>query len=215
MQDRTPDTTKRRLLDAALDVFAKQGFHRSSVREICRQARANNAAVHYHFRDKAGLYRAVYEELIAQAPAVPPDFEQTELRSALLAYFERLLEPLSPATVTSRNYWKLYTREKLEPSGLVEDLRRTCFQASHAQWLAFLSHWTGDEVHSPELARLSLSLVGMAAFFVDAAPTIELLHPGIFDKPCAVPDLARQLAAQAHALVLARRQQRLDEGATS
>lgn len=211
MQDGLSDTTKHRLLDAALHVFAQNGFHRASVREICRRAQANNAAIHYHFRDKAGLYRAVYEGLVARVPVLPVGFENTELHTALLAYFQRLLEPLASTTPASRNYWRLHTREKLEPSGLVEDLRRACFQANHVQWLSFLSHQTGDSAQSPALTRLALSLVGMAAFFVDAAPTIELLHPHLLDQPNAVPKLAQQLAAQAQALVLAHRQQRVDE----
>ena len=51
--------TRARLLDAAARLFAERGFARVTVRDICKKARANVAAVNYHFGGKDGLYRAV------------------------------------------------------------------------------------------------------------------------------------------------------------
>ncbi len=51
--------TRARLLEAAARLFADRGFKRVTVRDICRAARANVAAVNYHFGDKLGLYREV------------------------------------------------------------------------------------------------------------------------------------------------------------
>src|SRR5262245_42298811 len=51
--------THDRLLDAGAKLFSARGFKDVTVREICRAARANVAAVNYHYRDKVGLYREV------------------------------------------------------------------------------------------------------------------------------------------------------------
>ena len=56
--------THDRLLAAAARLFASRGFKDVTVREICRQARANVAAVNYHFGDKAGLYHEVLGKAI-------------------------------------------------------------------------------------------------------------------------------------------------------
>jgi AcrR family transcriptional regulator len=43
--------TRRRILDAATRQFVVKGYKHVTIREICREARANVAAVNYHFRD--------------------------------------------------------------------------------------------------------------------------------------------------------------------
>src|SRR5262245_24821583 len=53
--------TRERLLDAAARVFAARGFHQATVREICDLAKANIAAVNYHFQTKERLYAAVLQ----------------------------------------------------------------------------------------------------------------------------------------------------------
>jgi len=56
--------TRERLVRAAEALFAERGFKRVTVREICLAARANVAAVNYHFGDKLGLYRTVVQSAI-------------------------------------------------------------------------------------------------------------------------------------------------------
>lgn len=55
-----PDT-KQRILDAAEQLFARDGFHNTSLRTITREARVNLAAVNYHFGGKEALVEAVFE----------------------------------------------------------------------------------------------------------------------------------------------------------
>ncbi|MGR8931436.1 MAG: CerR family C-terminal domain-containing protein [Gammaproteobacteria bacterium] len=60
------DATRDALLVAATHCFARDGFHAVSLREIARTAMVNQALIGYHFRNKEGLYLAVFEHVVSQ-----------------------------------------------------------------------------------------------------------------------------------------------------
>jgi TetR/AcrR family transcriptional regulator, regulator of cefoperazone and chloramphenicol sensitivity len=93
--------TRHRLLKAAERLFAERGFKRVTVREISLAARANVAAVNYHFGDKLGLYRHVLQSAIDAMRATtdaarkagegqPPE---EQLRRFIVIYLHRMLTP--------------------------------------------------------------------------------------------------------------------------
>lgn len=54
--------TKDKILDAAFQRLAREGYARLSVREIARDAGVNHALINYHFRSKDQLVIAVLDE---------------------------------------------------------------------------------------------------------------------------------------------------------
>ncbi len=51
--------TRQTLLESACRIFAQKGFHEANVAEICKRAKANIAAINYHFGGKKLLYMEV------------------------------------------------------------------------------------------------------------------------------------------------------------
>ncbi|GIJ78868.1 Helix-turn-helix domain of resolvase [Micromonospora phaseoli] len=73
------DGTRSRILRAALDLFAAQGYQRTSLRQIAERLRLTKAAILYHFPSKAHLLSALaepllfdLESLLDDAGALPP-----------------------------------------------------------------------------------------------------------------------------------------------
>jgi AcrR family transcriptional regulator len=56
----TPDT-RSGILDAAELLFARRGFHSTTIKTIAGAAGVNTALLYYYFADKQGLYHAVLE----------------------------------------------------------------------------------------------------------------------------------------------------------
>lgn len=53
--------TKQRILKAANELFAKNGYGATSVRDIATEAEVNLAAINYHFKNKENLYWKVFD----------------------------------------------------------------------------------------------------------------------------------------------------------
>jgi AcrR family transcriptional regulator len=62
--DDTDRETRERLIESAARLFAERGFAKVTVREICKAAHANVAAVNYHFGGKTGLYEEIVQSAI-------------------------------------------------------------------------------------------------------------------------------------------------------
>ncbi len=57
------DATRKRLIEAAIEIFAVNGFDGTSTRMLAERARANLGAIPYYFGSKAGLYRAAAQHI--------------------------------------------------------------------------------------------------------------------------------------------------------
>ena len=67
MQARQPP--QDRILDAAMRVFRRHGFRRSSIEQAAEEAGLTRQALYHHFPSKEALFRAVLERLYEQALA--------------------------------------------------------------------------------------------------------------------------------------------------
>lgn len=71
------DRKKTLILDAAESLFAEQGFAQVSIREIAVAAKANIAAVNYHFGSKERLFEALFARRV-----IPVNTMRLELLAA-------------------------------------------------------------------------------------------------------------------------------------
>jgi AcrR family transcriptional regulator len=90
-------STKNKILDAAENLFAIQGFNGTSLREITSRAEVNLAAVNYHFGSKKELIKSVMSRYMNElSPRLELSLvnicEQENL--TLLEVFSAFIEPL-------------------------------------------------------------------------------------------------------------------------
>lgn len=93
-QPRRSDT-RRRIQQVALELFAEQGYEKTSLREIAERLEVTKAALYYHFKTKEDILSSIAEdlarpmrELIAWAEAEPPTLE---MRQELLRRYSDIL----------------------------------------------------------------------------------------------------------------------------
>jgi AcrR family transcriptional regulator len=94
------DQTRRDLIDAGRALFVEKGFFSTSIGDLVDKSDAGTrGAFYHHFKDKAELFRAVFEEverdLTLRSLASPPPGADPwkRLTSGLHGFLESALEP--------------------------------------------------------------------------------------------------------------------------
>ena len=93
------DPTRRKVVEAAGEIFADHGFQDATVREICARAGVNVAAVNYYFGDKAALYVEVLRESLCSARFDSPVSASPEdvLRGMIRGMCRRMMDTERPS----------------------------------------------------------------------------------------------------------------------
>ncbi len=160
------DGTKKRLIEAAGEVFAEHGFRAATIREICKRAGASVSAVNYHFRDKEGLYEAVFDYSHCWAvEKCPHDLSlesnptpEERLRAFIRAFLLRGLGDGFPTW-----HAKLLAQETANPSGILSKLAETVIRPMDEYLEGIIMELLGREepsrepdAHTIQLCRMNI-----------------------------------------------------------
>ncbi|MGD0542601.1 MAG: CerR family C-terminal domain-containing protein [Tepidisphaeraceae bacterium] len=193
--------TRRRLLDAAGEVFANKGFEQTTVREICRKAKANIAAINYHFGNKRELYAEVvgYCQIWAEErlPAATDESAENRLRGFVRQFLWRLLDPGRPSW-----HGRLLAREMSEPTEALEGLVRDEIRPQYEVLQGIIRELAGD-VPPRVIAKCAASIVGQMLHYHFARPVLRLVSPVYGDLEKHVEELADHVTRFSLAGVLA------------
>jgi TetR/AcrR family transcriptional regulator, regulator of cefoperazone and chloramphenicol sensitivity len=148
----------------------RAGFRHATIREICRRAGANIAAVNYHFGDKETLYAEVlrhsqqkafekYPPLLGVAADAPPE---NKLRAFIQSFLLRIFDGSSTAW-----FGKMMSREMVEPTAALDLLVRS----GCSRWPAICSGGIVAEIldcppDAEARAACVVSVSSASAFFI-------------------------------------------------
>jgi AcrR family transcriptional regulator len=172
------DETRRRIIDAAVEVFGERGFEAASTREIAARAGVNAPALQYYFENKEGVYRAcveffaeeslaVFEPVMAQAQAaLDRGADVDTLIDAFIAMLEAMADKLlsAPASQARRLF---FVREQTgnEPPIGTQILQERLRSPLNRVGVALVSAICGTSADDPRTRVRMMSLYGQLMFF--------------------------------------------------
>lgn len=132
-QDHKKEKNARdRLLEAAIDVFGRDGFDAATTRSITSKAGVNIAAIPYYFDSKEGLYKAVVTHIVETIKtqvadmvhtATPPLFTgnsgKEKAFDTLLALVEKIIM-FAVGSEEGRRFSRIIFREQMYPTSSYE-----------------------------------------------------------------------------------------------
>jgi TetR/AcrR family transcriptional regulator len=109
---RNPDRTRRRILQAAIRLFALHGLHAVSVDEIVKRARVNKRMVYHYFGSKDALFEAALADVYRRIEAV--EFDAVGQGATPREQLARLLENYFAFLDAEPEFTRLLQWENLE-----------------------------------------------------------------------------------------------------
>jgi AcrR family transcriptional regulator len=74
-----PDERRNQILDCALEVFARKGFHEASIADICSPARIARGTLYQYFKDKRDVLEALIDRIVSRIIEAVGQWEPFEL----------------------------------------------------------------------------------------------------------------------------------------
>ncbi len=151
--------TQERILQAAMSLFMRRGYARTSVTQIASKAGVSRAAVFWHFSDKDTLFRAAAKQFVVPfREGLSRQLRQFEPRKRiieLISYYEQFVEQNQPNIVAFVN-WVL---ESPEHSGPMREELLGLHEVFREEVEVALSEVLGDAESAAEYANGLISLM--------------------------------------------------------
>jgi AcrR family transcriptional regulator len=171
---------RNRLLQAAGEVFAEQGYRSATVRSICARAGTNVAAVNYHFRDKETLYAHVLENALrAAVERFPPDLgvgpessPEERLHAFIRSFLLRMLGGGVPEWL-----FRLIAHEMIEPTRALDPLVERVLRPLFTRLVGIVGELLGPGAEPETVLLCARSVVGQCFFYRHAQEVIRRLEP--------------------------------------
>ena len=171
--------TRQRLINAAMDVFADQGFRATTVREICSRAGANVAAVNYHFGGKEDLYRAAFDNARASAEksaywlmSSNSGSPEDQLRQIIKSHLFFALREESHS-----HLMRMMSHELVEPSPIVDYIIEQALKP-RVDWIRrVVAKLLGPGADEEVIKHCHLSIVGQCAIYHQNLNFIRRIYP--------------------------------------
>ena len=165
--------TRQQLLEVAGQVFGERGYARATSKEICERAKANIAAVNYHFGGKDGLYAAVLEEAHARLVSIDIVTQVTQSKGSAAEKLRLLLRQIvSEVAKRDRGAWELpvLSRELMAPTPLIEGMMKNQVLPKARMVTAMIGEILGVPPTHPAVSRSTVSIMGPCMFLLIANP---------------------------------------------
>jgi TetR/AcrR family transcriptional regulator, regulator of cefoperazone and chloramphenicol sensitivity len=177
------EQTRRRLLEAGIELFAELGYGRASTRSIARRAGVSLPALQYYFGGKEGLHRACAEYLTedvrarldpaaerVRAALARPGLTRLELLELLRAIVEPFLEGVAAERPES---WALFfARAEGEQTVAFEAIFQQIAIGLLAIVKEIIGRILGRSAESPEVAVRAVFAIGQLTLVRRARPII-------------------------------------------
>jgi AcrR family transcriptional regulator len=189
-------STRQRLLNAAINVFAEHGYHQATIREICDRADANVAAVNYHFNSKDELYAQAVHQIYSQTdlPQHHDPAGKGPPRERLRSFIRDHLRGISDQGGGVVLFARILSWELMEPSPVFDTLFNDCMKPRAQALAAILLDLAGKPIDPFKLRACAFSILGQCIIYHKGEKAIRKLDPAFMERPGLEEEVVEHIA---------------------
>lgn len=179
--------TRDRILDGALDVFARKGYHRAIVDDIVRASGTSKGAVYHHFPNKEAVFVALvddFAELLASRLAAAVSARQGAL--------DKVDAALTAVLTTFADNERLARLILLEAVSLGPAYQRKRAEVAD-RFAALIQGYLDDAVADGSLPAVDTRVATLAWLGAVNEIVVQWLHGAVGDVAATIPALTRLL----------------------
>lgn len=202
------EARRERLLAAAAEVFARDGFEKASLRAICLKAKANVAAVKYYFGSKEGLYREVFLSCCRQSmdkdvPVTLADGHSPE--ETLRRWIHHLLDHVLLKRAANPVKSQIMAHEMREPTPCLDDFIKLVVRPFHEELQRIIAAVLGRPGVDDESIHFGHHIIGLCIHYDHCRVFIDRLGPPVPKTEAEVKSLAGNISDFVLGALAARR----------
>lgn len=153
---------KALLLEAATKVFARKGYAKTTIADICQAAKSNTASVNYYFGSKEELYAEVWKAAFQNAmDKYPPDMElrpdaaaEDKLRVFIKSLLHRMLDSGELGCAG-----QILLMEMANPTETIDHIKRDAIDPMRKRMMSIVQQLLGDSACEQTLVFCAMSII--------------------------------------------------------
>ncbi len=180
------ETKKALIMDTAMELFASEGYHPTSISKIAKKANISKGLLYNYFESKEDLLLKIMTAGLAEMIAVfDPDNDGVLTEEEMVNFISEILQMVK----RKHKYWKLYYAVFFQPK--VNEILSEKFEELYSKMVAMLVEYYkshGLEKPVQEALLFGALLDGMAFNYIMSPELfpIEILTETIKDKFCYI-----------------------------
>lgn len=156
MRARDKEATRKKLLDAAIDVFSDKGYNDALIDDIATKSDTSKGAFYFHFPSKKAIFEALLQALVDRLTG---DVESAiDANQGALAKIEAALRTVLSIFARHEKATRLLF---VEASGLGKAFDKQVY-AAHGKFARLIAHHLQSAVDDGSIAPLDVQLTAYA-----------------------------------------------------
>jgi len=175
--------TRSRILEAALERFASQGYHQTKVADIVETSRTSKGAVYFHFPSKQDIFLGLVDQFASLL--------ENRVQAALTAEasgVERVNAALNVVMETFTRYRRLAKIFLIQAAGLGQEFEEKRLEI-HRRFIALIEEQLQQALAEGDVAEIDPEVTAYAWMGAVNELVISWVHDGHPDPERALPEL--------------------------